>query len=85
MIVPRVQRAEAIWLRIIGVLLILLGLVLLASPMITYSTKEQLGNTPLKVKREKSIAIPRPVAVLIVAAGALAFFVAGRSSADSRQ
>jgi hypothetical protein len=42
MIVPAVQRAEAVWLRILGVLLILLGLALLASPEITYTTREQL-------------------------------------------
>jgi hypothetical protein len=32
------------------------------------------------VKREKVITIPRPVAVIIVAAGVLAFFVSTRSS-----
>ena len=74
-----VQHAEAVWLRIIGVLLILLGLALFASPRIPYTTKEAIPHTPLTVKREKIIDIPRPVAVLIIGAGVLAFFVAGRS------
>ena len=75
-----VSRAESIWLRIIGVLLILLGLVLLASPAVTYSTKEQFGHTPLKIKREKTVAIPWPVAVLVITAGVVAFIGAGRSA-----
>ena len=79
MIVPAVQRAEALWLRILGVLLILLGLALLASPEITYTTREQLPHTPLSVKREKTIIIPRPVAVLIIGAGVAALLVSSRS------
>jgi uncharacterized membrane protein YfcA len=67
-----VQQAEALWLKILGVLLILLGLVLFASPRIPYTTREEIPHTRLKVKREKTIIIPRPVAVVIVGAGVLA-------------
>ena len=80
MIVAVMSRVESIWLRIIAVLLILLGLVLLVSPAVTYSTKEQFGNTPLRIKREKTVAIPWPVAVLVISAGVVAFIGAGRSS-----
>ena len=43
---------EAIWLRILSVMLILLGVTLFASPHIRYSTREEIRNTPLSVKRE---------------------------------
>jgi len=84
MIVPGVQRAEAVWLRIVGVLLMLLGLVLLASPAITYTTREQLPHTPLSVKREKIIVIPRPVAMLLIGAGVAALLMARGSSTESQ-
>ena len=41
-----VRRAEILWLRINGVLLILLGLTLIASPRITYMRKEKVIHTP---------------------------------------
>jgi uncharacterized membrane protein YfcA len=80
MIVRVVQRAETVWARILGVLLILLGLAMFASPPIRYTTKEPIRNTPLTVKREKTFTIQRPVAVLMIGAGVLALLVAGRSS-----
>ena len=73
------QRLEAIWLRILSIMLILLGAALFASPQIRYSTSEEIRNTPLSVKREKVITVPRPVAVIIVAAGVLAFLASRRS------
>ena len=72
--------AETAWTRIIGVLLILLGLALCASPRIPYTTKEEIPHTPLTVKREKIFVIQRPVGVLIVGAGVVALLVAGRST-----
>ena len=76
----RMSRAEIVWTRIIGVLLILLGLALFASLPISYTTKEEIKNTPLTVKREKFFVMQRPVGVLLVGAGLLALFVAGRST-----
>jgi hypothetical protein len=64
-----VHRVEALWAKIIGVLLILLGLTLFASPYIAYSQREQIAHTPLTVKREKTFVIPQPVAVTIIAVG----------------
>jgi len=73
-----VHRVEAIWTKILGVLLILLGRVLFASPYVQYSTREHLGNTPLSVRREKSFAVPRLVSVVIIAAGIVALVLASR-------
>jgi hypothetical protein len=73
-----VQRAEAIWAKIVGVLLILLGLTLLVSPYVHYSTREHLRNTPLSVNREKNFEVPRPVSVVIIAAGIGALILASR-------
>jgi len=73
-----VHRVEALWLKILGVLVILLGLVLLASPRIPYATREEIGHTGLKVRRGKVIIIPHPVAVLIIGAGVLALTLASR-------
>ena len=74
------HRVESLWLKSLGVLVILLGLVLLESPRIPYTTREEIGHTGLKVRREKVIIIPHPVAVLIIGAGALALTLASRNS-----
>ena len=66
-----VRRIEAFWLRILGVLLILLGLALLVSPRVAYSERERIARTRYTVKREKAILVPGPVAVLIAGSGAL--------------
>lgn len=73
-----VRRAEALWTRILGVLLILLGLTLLASPQIEYTTSEELPHTRYSVKREKTIVVPRFASVLVVGAGVIALIFAGR-------
>ncbi len=75
-------RSEAVWTRILGVLLILLGLVLLASPRVAYPVNEKIQNTPYSVKREKTIVIPRPLAVLIAASGVLALVLARKKPSD---
>ena len=65
-------RPELLWLKIIGVLLILLGIVLFASPTVTYTAREKVINTgslDVTAKRQKPVVIPRPVAVLIVGVG----------------
>jgi hypothetical protein len=79
----KVSRAEILWLKIIGLLLILLGLTLLASPRITYTTKEKVVHSDsidLIAKREKTISVPRVVALLIAAGGVTTLIFAGRAS-----
>jgi uncharacterized membrane protein len=77
-----VRRAEALWLKIIGVLLILLGLVLFTSARVTYTTREKVVDTRsfgVTVKRQKTVVIPRTVALLTVAAGVGALILASRN------
>jgi len=76
-----VRRAEALWLKIIGVLLILLGLTLFASPRITYRTREKVIHSDaidITTKGQKTIVIPRAVALLTIAAGIGALILASR-------
>ena len=72
------RRLEVLGLRIIGVLLILLGITLFLSPRVTYTTHEQIRNTRYRVQREKVVRIPRPVAVLIAAGGAFVWILMQR-------
>jgi uncharacterized membrane protein HdeD (DUF308 family) len=74
-----VHRVEALWTKILGVSLILLGLMLFVSPYISYTTRENISHTPLKVKREKTITIPPLVSILIIAAGIATLILATRS------
>lgn len=79
----RVRRAEAVLWRIVGVLLILLGLMLVASPQITYTSRKTIKlapSTEVATKEPRTIVIPRPIAVLVVGAGVAALIFA-RSSA----
>jgi uncharacterized membrane protein YidH (DUF202 family) len=78
-----VASVERVWMRILGVLLILLGLVLLASPLISYMRSEKIGNSRYSVKSERLIVVPRPVAVLIVVAGAVALMLSRKDRAAS--
>jgi uncharacterized membrane protein YdcZ (DUF606 family) len=74
-----VTRAETLWLKIIGVLLILVGLVLFASPRIVYTAREKLihtGSVEVTAKRQETLSIPRSFAMLIIMAG-IAVIVAG--------
>ncbi len=78
-----VDRALALWTKILGVLLILLGLMLLASPWMTYTRRETVIHTPttnVMVKREKNIIVPRSVSLLIMGLGVLALVYASRRS-----
>ena len=75
------RRAEALWLRIIGGLLILLGLVLFASPRVSYHTREKVvhsGSLEVTAKRQKTVVVPRAVALLTIAAGVGALTLASR-------
>ncbi len=77
-----VSRAESLWLKIIGLLLILLGLTLFASPRIIYTTKEKVVHSDsidLIAKRQKIIQVPRAIALLIVAGGVTALIFASRA------
>jgi hypothetical protein len=74
-----VTRAETLWLKIIGVLLILVGVVLLASPRIVYTAREKFihtGSVEVTAKRQETLVIPRSFAMLIIVAG-IAVIVAG--------
>ena len=66
------HRVEALWLRILGALLIVLGLTLFVAPYVSYTTRKHFRNTPVSVKREKTLVIPKPVAVLVISTGVLA-------------
>jgi uncharacterized membrane protein len=71
--------------RIVGVLLILLGLPLVAS-QITYTSRKTISLTPLAevtMKGPRTIVIPRPVAVLVIVAGVAALILAKSSPAKS--
>jgi hypothetical protein len=70
-----VSRAEILWLRVLGLLLILLGSVLFASPRINYSTRRSVVHSDsidVTAKGETSLAIPRALSGLIVAGGVAA-------------
>ena len=75
------SRAEVLWLKIVGVLLILLGLLLFASPRILYSRREKVIDTEsihVTAKRQKSLAIPPVVSLATVGAGIVILILAGR-------
>src|SRR6267142_3086578 len=76
-----VQRAEALWMKIIGVLLIFLGLTLFASPRITYHVKEKVihtGSIDLTADRQKTVVMPRVAASLIIGVGVIVLVLASR-------
>jgi hypothetical protein len=76
-----VQRAEGLWLKITGVLLILLGLVLFVSPRVNYTTREKVihtGSVDVTAKREKMVVFPRIFGLLIVAGGVTVLIFASR-------
>ena len=70
-----VRRLELWLVRILGLLLILLGLTLFLSPRIAYTTHERIAKTPYRVLRDKAILVPRPVAALIAAGGILTLWL----------
>jgi hypothetical protein len=77
-----VQRAEALSMKILGILLILLGLTLFGAPQVTYTRRETVihtQTTDLTAKRQKTTTVPRAVSVLIIGAGVLAFVYASKS------
>ena len=76
-----VQRAEALWMRILGVLLILLGLTLFASPQVWYTQRRRIAVSPtteFTSKGERVLVVPRAIAVLVAGAGVAALYFARR-------
>jgi uncharacterized membrane protein YfcA len=75
-----VRGPETLLMRIVGVLLILLGVVLLFTPWIAYPTREKIAHTDISVKHEKTVEIPTVAGVAAMGAGVLALVLAGRKS-----
>ena len=76
-------RAEVLWLKIIGALLILLGIMLFASPTVTYTTRENVvktGSLDVTAKHQKAVVIPRPVSGLTMGVGFIVLVIAKRKS-----
>ena len=70
-------------MRIVGVLLILLGLILFVTPQVRYSSNEKIAHTgslEITAKRQKVVVVPRPVSFLIVGVGAMLIGFASRRS-----
>jgi len=75
------QRALGIWTRILGVLLIALGLVLVVSPQVPYIHRKTTNLAPsaeVTTKEQRVFVVPRAVAVVIIAAGSLVTLKAWR-------
>jgi hypothetical protein len=75
-----VRRLEALWTRIVGILLILLGLTLILSPQIAYTTREKIRHAQYSVKHEKTVVIPTAAAVVVIGAGVIVMLLATRKS-----
>jgi hypothetical protein len=73
-----VRRVETWGLRAVGILLMLLGLALFLSPRFAYTQRESIPHTAYRVKREKVILVPRPIALLIAGAGVLTLLATRR-------
>jgi len=74
-----VRRAEALATKILGVLLILLGLVLFVSPQVPYTKRTNVSVTPsteLTAKETRILVVPRPASVLIAGVGVLMLVLA---------
>jgi len=69
---------EGVWWRIVGVLLILLGLTLFLVPAVTYHTQETIPHTRYTAPREKTVPIPPAAAVLVTCLGVVVLSVMGR-------
>jgi hypothetical protein len=78
-----VGRSETLWMKIIGVLLILLGLTLVVSPRITYRTKEKVIHThsiDVTATRQKTLLLSRATGVVVIVAGVAALIFAGKNA-----
>ena len=71
----------AFWVRVVRVLLVVLGLVLLAAPDVTYHWRERVLHTSsvdVTARRERVIVIPRVIAVLVIGAGVVTFVMGSK-------
>ena len=74
----------AVWTRVLGVLLVVLGTVLLLEPDVTYHWRERVLHTTsvdVTARRERVIVVPRALSVLVIGAGIVAL-VAARKRAQ---
>ena len=72
------ERWLAFWSRVVGVLLVLLGLVMLAVPDVVYHWRARVLHTPsvdITSRRERVIVIPPFVAVLVIVAGVVTLVI----------
>ena len=63
------------WARIVGVLLIVLGLVMLAMPEVPFHWRERVlhsRSVDITARRERVIIIPPVIALLVIGAGVVA-------------
>jgi len=63
-------------MRILGVLLVLLGLVMLIAPDVTVQWRERVLHTSsvdVTAKRERIVVVPRLLATMLVVAGVVVF------------
>ncbi len=73
------ERPLEFWTRIVGVLLVMLGLVMLVAPEVTYHWRERVVHTPsvdVTARRERVISISPVIAVLVIGAGIVTFVMA---------
>ena len=69
---PGMERSLALWMRILGVLLVVLGLVMLIAPDVTVQWRERVLHTSsvdVTAKRERVVVVPRVLATMLVVAG----------------
>ena len=74
----------AVWTRVLGVLLVVLGTVLIVVPDVTYHWRERVLHTPsvdVTARRERVVVVPRVLSVLVIGAGIVAL-VAARKRAQ---
>ena len=74
-----VERPLAFWARIVGVLLVMLGLAMLVAPEVTYHWRERVLHTPsvdVTARRERVIFVSPVIAVLVIGAGIVTLVMA---------
>lgn len=67
-------------LAVFGIVLLLVGLFILASPLITYTTREtavDIGPVEIATERERTVSLPQALGIVSAVAG-VALIVVGR-------
>jgi len=70
-------------MKILGILLMLLGLTLFASPEIWYTQRRKIAVSPsteITSKGERVLVVPRALAAIVIGAGVAALYFARRRS-----